>query len=49
MQKLFKAGSVEDDPTKKASALVIEVSVIDGPARDTASFSRSSLDLLNDV
>ena len=30
--KLLRAGSVESEPTKKASALVTEVIVIDGPA-----------------
>lgn len=32
MQKLYSAGKEESDPRKKATASVIEVTVIDGPA-----------------
>ena len=32
IQKLYSAGKEESDPRKKATASVIEVTVIDGPA-----------------
>ena len=42
--KLLSTGSVESEPTKKASAFVTEVIVIDGPAWIIPSRNLSSAD-----
>ena len=44
-QKLLMTGMLDFDPIRKTSKSVTEVSVIEGPARAIASFSRCSLDL----
>ena len=41
IQKLYSAGKEESDPRKKATASVIEVTVIDGPACDIPSLNLS--------